>query len=246
MNDPVSRPNCIAIIPARGGSERVPGKNIRLFGGKPLISYSIDAARDSGLFQRVVVSTDNDEIAQIAKKHGAEVPFMRPADLADDYTPVSEATADALGRLDPEGTNYEYVAQLMANCPLRDADDVLESFERFRNSAANAQISVVDFGWTNPWWAMQMSESGELLPVFDDQLKARSQDLPPVYAPTGAIWWARVEVLLQERTFHVQGRTGLPLKWHHALDIDTEDDWEVGEFLLRYLDRATSVTEACR
>jgi N-acylneuraminate cytidylyltransferase len=224
----------IAIIPARGGSKRVPRKNIRPFGGKPLIAHTIEAARNSGLFARVVVSTDSEEVARIAREQGAEVPFVRSAHLADDITPVSEVTADALDRLDPEGNRFTFVAQLMANCPLRDADDLRESFDHFRHSGADVQISVVSFAGTNPWWAMRMTGDGRLHPVFEEQLKVRSQDLPPLYAPTGATWWARVDVVRRERTFHVRDRTGYALTWDHALDIDTEEDWQMGEFLLRY------------
>ena len=108
----------IAIIPARGGSKRVPGKNIRPLAGKPLIAYTIEAALTCGLFHRVVVSTDSEEIAAVARVHGAETPFLRSAGISDDVTPISAATADALERLDPAGVLYSAVAQLMANCPL--------------------------------------------------------------------------------------------------------------------------------
>src|SRR6185503_14067921 len=114
--DPVNsmRLEVIAIIPARGGSKRVPGKNIRPLAGKPLIAYTIEAALGSGLFHRVVVSTDSEEIAAVSRISGAEIPFLRSAEISDDVTPISAATADALERLDPDGTQYRFVAQLMA------------------------------------------------------------------------------------------------------------------------------------
>ena len=108
----------IAIIPARGGSKRIPGKNVRELAGRPMIAYTIEAACASGLFERVVVSTDSQEIAEIAERYGAESPFLRDAGLADDVTPVSLATLDALQRLDPDGGQYDTLAQLMPNCPV--------------------------------------------------------------------------------------------------------------------------------
>src|ERR1700679_3365321 len=120
----------IAIIPARGGSKRIPGKNIKSLAGKPIIAYTIDAACESGLFERVVVSTDSNEIAEIARRYGAETPFLRENDLADDFTPVSSVTVDALLRLDPDNTKFESVAQLMPNCPLRTVEDVTSSHEQ--------------------------------------------------------------------------------------------------------------------
>jgi pseudaminic acid cytidylyltransferase len=224
--------NTIAVIPARAGSKRIPHKNIRPFGGKPLIAYTIEAAKGCGLFERVVVSTDSEAIAEIARHCGAEAPFLRSAQLADDHTPASEVTVDALERLDPDGHRFAYVAQLMATCPLRDADDVRASFDHFQQLGADAQISLVGFGWTNPWWSVRLDDDGKMHTIFQDQLKVRSQDLPSLYALSGAIWWARTEVVRLERTFHVPGRVGHTLAWSHALDIDTDEDWQLGELLL--------------
>ena len=181
----------IAIIPARGGSKRIPGKNIRPLAGKPIIAYTIAAACESDLFDRVVVSTDSPEIAEVARQFGAEVPFLRDENLADDFTPVSSATADALLRLDPEGDKFHSVAQLMPCCPLRTASDVRESYGQFEKTSTESQISVVRYGWQNPWWAMRQNERHELEPLFKEQMTARSQDLPKIFCPTGAIWWAR-------------------------------------------------------
>ncbi len=139
--------------------QRVPGKNIRPLAGKPLIAYTIEAALESKLFHRVVVSTDSEDIAAVARTNGAEVPFLRSAEISDDVTPISAATADALERLDPDGTQYQFVAQLMANCPLRTAEDVVSSHKQFSETAADTQISVVRYGWQNPWWAMRRDAS---------------------------------------------------------------------------------------
>jgi pseudaminic acid cytidylyltransferase len=223
----------IAIIPARGGSKRIPGKNIRDLAGRPMIAYTIQAACASGLFERVVVSTDSQEIAKMAERHGAEAPFLRDAALADDVTPVSLATLDALQRLDPDGERYDTVAQLMPNCPLRSAEDVQQSHAQFRDSDSPSQISIVRYGWQNPWWAMRRNEEFELEPLFRDEMKQRSQDLPELFCPTGAIWWASAEVLRREKTFHLEGRTGWELPWQRGIDIDTPEDWAMVEVLLK-------------
>ena len=221
----------LAVIPARGGSKRVPDKNIRLLGGRPALAYSIDAAVRSGRFDRVMVTTDCQKIADVARRCGAEVPFMRDESLADDLTPVSLATLDVLQRVDPDGREFGLVAQLMPNCPLRTAEDVEASFAQFERTGARSQISVTRFGWQNPWWAMQRDAAGRLSPLFPEQVTQRSQDLPNLFCPTGAIWWIRAPVLRAERTYHVPDRTGWEIAWERAVDIDTEADWRVAEYL---------------
>lgn len=225
---PVAR--CVAVIPARGGSRRLPYKNIRAFRGRPAIAWTVDAALDSGVFDRVVVTTDSAVIAQIARECGADVPFLRDAGLAGDSVPVSLATLDALQRIDPGG-EARFVAQLMPNCPLRTADDVRASYRAFRASGSDVQLSVVRFGWVNPWWACRREDGGRLDPVFERAVTARGQDLAELVCPTGAIWWARAEALRRAGTFHVAGRTGWEIRWDHGVDIDTAEDWWLAERL---------------
>jgi CMP-N-acetylneuraminic acid synthetase len=223
----------IAIIPARGGSKRVPGKNIRPLAGKPLIAYTIEAALESKLFHRVVVSTDSEEIAAVARTNGAEIPFLRSPEISDDVTPISAATADALERLDPDGTHYQFVAQLMANCPLRTAEDLVSSYKQFSETATDTQISVVRYGWQNPWWAMKRDASSFALdPLFLHEMSARSQDLPELFCPTGAIWWGKTRVIRDQKTFHIPGRSGWEIDWRHGVDIDTPEDMAFAELLL--------------
>jgi pseudaminic acid cytidylyltransferase len=222
----------LAVIPARGGSKRIPRKNIKLLHGKPMIAYTIEAALQSDVFEKVIVSTDDAEIAEIAKHYGAEVPFVREATLSDDHTPASLVTLDALNRLDPDSNVYTYVSQLMPNCPLRDAADIQKSFEQLTTNHADTQLSVNRFGWLNPWWAFKMAKEKTLEPLFPEAFKIRSQDLPTLYALTGALWWAKADILRKEKTFHTINRTGFELSWQHALDIDDEDDWKMAEVLL--------------
>ena len=223
---------CLAVIPARGGSKRVPGKNLRPLLGKPLIAYTIEAALRSGVFERVIVTTDSEEIAELARHHGAEAPFLRDASLSDDFVPVSAATIDALERLDPRKILYEFVCQLMPNCPLRTEADIVNSLEQFLATGATSQLSVVRYGWQNPWWAMRRDDAFALEPLFADRITERSQDLPELFCPTGAVWWAKANVLRSEKTYHVAGRTGWEMPWERGIDIDTEADWIMTEVLL--------------
>ena len=158
--------------------------------------------------------------------------------LADDHTPASLVTLDALEKLDPDGTKYKYISQLMPNCPLRDSSDIQKSFEQFRNKNADTQLSINRFGWLNPWWAFKMAKNNDstrqnaLEPLFPEAFKTRSQDLDTLYALTGALWWAKTDVLRKEKTFHATTRTGFELSWQHALDIDDEEDWKMAEVLM--------------
>jgi pseudaminic acid cytidylyltransferase len=222
----------IAVIPARGGSKRVPNKNIRHMCGKPIIAYTIEAALQSKIFSSVIVSTDSQEIADISQEYGAEVPFIRSKDLSDDYTPVSLVTLDIIDTLNKNGENFQYVAQLLPNCPLRDSDDITNSYSHFIESKSESQISVTRYGWLNPWWAMTKNENQILSPIFHEQMKKRSQDLPDLFCPTGAVWWIRTETLRREKTFHCENRTGWEIPWDHAVDIDTEDDWNMAEVIM--------------
>lgn len=221
----------IAVIPARGGSKRVPGKNIRSLAGKPAILYTIDAALESKLFERVIVSTDDSKTTEIAKSAGAEVPFVRDAALSDDFTPVSRVTLDALEKVDSQG-RYSAVCQIMPNCPLRNADDIRASYEHFTADKSTPQISVTAFGWLNPLWAVKMDERSRIEHLMPDFVEKRSQDLPRVFCPTGAVWWADCNVLKESGTFHVPGKRGWEIPWQRAIDIDSEADWLMAETLL--------------
>lgn len=177
----MSTGGALAVIPARGGSRRVPRKNIREMHGRPLLAYSVEAALRSGLFARVVVSTDDAEIAAVARALGADVPFLRPPALADDMTPVSRATIDVVDRLGGAGEMYLEVCQLMPNCPLRTADDVVASHRQFTDRPAEAQISVARYGWQSPWWAMRRAV--RWTPSFRMRCDSAARTFPSSSAP---------------------------------------------------------------
>lgn len=230
----VKREN-IAIIPARGGSKRIPKKNIIDFFGKPLIAWTIEAAVNANIFNRIIVSTDHEEIASVSKAFGAEVPFLRNK-FEDDYSPVSLATIAALKQsMTYFNEEYENVIQLMANCPLRSSNDIVSAYEYYIRGGRKSQISCFKFGWMNPWWAVKLDDESIPHRIFKDTHQKRSQDLSDLYCPTGAIWIAKCKELLKENTFYGSGHRFYPLPWISAVDIDDEDDFELAEaaYLLR-------------
>lgn len=214
----------IAIIPARGGSKRIPKKNIIEFEGKPMIAWTIEAALASGLFSKVLVSTDCEEIAEISKEFGAEVPFLRDGN-SDDFTDVSEATYGAL--VQAEGywnTTFDTVTQLMANCPLRTSGEIQEFYREFLSREIDCMLSCFKFGWMNPWWAFRMDEQNKHSFLFDSAIKRRSQDLDDLFCPTGSIWIIKAESMKMTRSFHIDSQQFCEIDWVSAVDIDDEDD----------------------
>ena len=217
----------IAIIPARGGSKRIPDKNVIDFCGKPMIAWTIRAALESKLFDKVLVSTDSSHIAKVAIALGAEVPFLRET-ASDDFSPISTATLAALLQAEDHwGTKYKNVVQLMANCPLRTSKDIIDAFQKFIVSAHDFQISAFEFGWMNPWWAAKLLPDGRPEPMFREALSKRSQDLESLYCPTGAIWIADADSLRNQKTFYGVGHAYHPMSVRSAIDIDDFTDLEM-------------------
>jgi CMP-N-acetylneuraminic acid synthetase len=219
----------IAIILARGGSKRLPRKNLLDFHGKPMLAWSVEAALSSGQYQRVLVSTDDEEIARVGRAFGAQVPFLRNA-AADDVATSSQATLVALKQAEQFwGEEYDAVSQLMANCPMRSSDDIRDAVSNFDEQCAESQLSCFGFGWMNPWWAIRLGEGGQPRPIFPDALTARSQDMPQLYCPSGALWIARTSILKREGTFYTPQHTLHPMHWVSAMDIDDAEDLEMAK-----------------
>lgn len=220
---------CLAVIPARGGSKRIPKKNLMDFMGKPLISWTIQAALEADIFDRIVVSTDSKEILDVAHKMGVETPFLRE-NYTDDYSPVSKASITAINQI-KQLLNEEYknVVQLMPNCPLRKAIHIKESYQYFINNNNLFQISCFKYGWMNPWWAVKLDKN--LLPdrLFPETFKKRSQDLEALYCPSGAIWIAHVRDLMNADTFYGDSHVFYPIDWKAAIDIDNMNDYEMAK-----------------
>ena len=219
----------IAIIPARGGSKRIPRKNIIDFDGRPMIAWTVQAALDSGCFDEVLVSTDSEEIAHAGSAAGAAVPFLR-TEHVDDFVPVSQATISALKQAETHWqTRFDEVVQLMPNCPLRGAGHIRGAVEHFTRQGGGHLISCFRFGWMNPWWAVRLNEGMAPTPIFPDASSQRSQDLPPLYCPTGAIWIAERDGLLSAGSFYAPGHRFFPMDWEAAVDIDDMDDMRMAQ-----------------
>ncbi|MDT0686573.1 acylneuraminate cytidylyltransferase family protein [Autumnicola psychrophila] len=219
----------VAIIPARGGSKRIPKKNIIDFNGKPLIAWTIEAAKKSGLFEKIIVSTDSEEIAEVAREYGAEVPFLRDT-AADDHSPVSEATLRTILQLEETGETYDEVVQLFAVCPLRDDVDIVNSYTYFREKEVPFVLSCYKYVWMNPWWAVTLNEKNEPNWILKDTRK-RSQDLPDLFSPTGAIWIANIEALKRDKTFYGKDHIFWEMDWKKAVDVDNYEDLELATAL---------------
>ena len=221
----------IAIIPARGGSKRLTKKNIIDFMGKPMISWSINAALDSKIFDSVLVSTDCKETAEIAQKYGADVPFLRK-EYNDDYSTVSQATKSTLNQLQKyNGNNCKTVVQLMANCPLRSSKNIIDQVKQFEESKENfSLLSGFNYGMFNPWWAHYKNKKGsfeKLFKNYDDSV--RSQDFPNLICPSGATWISDVKKLNESNTFYSDGYSFFKLSWLSAVDIDDKTDLELAK-----------------
>lgn len=210
-------------------------KNIINFHGKPLIAWTIQAAQQAEIFDKIIVSTDCEEIAQIAQKFGAEIPFMR-SNHSDDHSPISLVITDALEQMKKLYQHeFETVVQLMPNCPLRNAQDIKNAYTNFVETRAKVQISCFSFGWMNPWWAFKLAPDQSSDPIFPDALKKRSQDLEKLYCPTGAIWIANTKELLKHKTFYTQDTKFYPIDWKSAVDIDNYEDLEMASAVFTLL-----------
>lgn len=220
----------VAIIPARGGSKRIPRKNIIDFCGKPMIAWTIEAAKQSKLFEDIIVSTDCQEIANVAIKYGALVPVLRKS-ASDDISPVSEATIHTLNELENLGLKYDVVIQLFAVCPLRNSNDIIEAYNFFVKKNAEFLISCFKYVGMNPWWAVEIEDGFKPKKIFNDTLNKRSQDLPTLFCPTGAVWIANIQNLKKENTFYGKNHIFWEMNWKRALDIDSQDDIELGKKL---------------
>lgn len=221
----------LAIIPARGGSKRLPGKNIMDFQGKPMIAWTIEAALETNLFDAVLVSTDDNEIAEVSIHYGAIVPFLRE-EYADDYSTVSQATCAALYQMERySGREYQTIVQLMANCPLRSANSIRYQYDAFEKSnERNSLLSGIKYGMFNPWWAHKKNETGNYERIFEAMsANKRSQDLPELICPTGATWISSRKNLEAFNSFYSKGYNFFELDWKEGVDIDDQADLDLAK-----------------
>lgn len=224
----------IAIIPARGGSKRIPHKNIRSFCGQPMLAYAIQAAQAAECFNHIVVSTDDEEIAEIARQLGAEVPFMRPATLADDHTGTTPVVIDAIKRLEMLGLQSQHYCCIYATVPLILAGDLSAAYQRLLTSQAPFVYTVAEFGFPIQR-AVRMDEQGRVTPLWPEQMATRSQDLESTYQDAGQFYWGSRAAWLDGISPGGGEGIGHILPRYRVVDIDTPEDWHLAELLYRVL-----------
>ena len=220
----------VAIIPARGGSKRIPGKNIRLFCGRPIIAYAIEAARRSGLFARILVSTDSDEIACIARAHGAETPFVRPAALADDVTTTAAVLAHALGALGAAAPAH--ACCLYATAAFVTPEDLSAGFELLRARPFSTVIGVTSFP-APIFRALRRTDNGQVKMIWPEHRDTRSNDLPEALHDAGQFYWVCVDDFLDQPVLFGERTGAVRLPRRRVYDIDTVEDWEWAEAAYR-------------
>jgi len=219
--------NSVAIIPARGGSKRIPRKNLLAFDGMPMIVRSIRTALDSGLFEQVVVSTDDAEIAELALAHGAQVPFLRPAELADDFTGTAAVIVHALQQLPA----FDYACCVYATAPLLQGRFLREGFDLLQQHPDKAfAFSVCSFGFPVQR-ALTLDGQGALTALYPEFRNTRSQDLPDAFQDAGQFYWGRSEAWLRGEVLYSSASLPVILPRHLVQDIDTLEDWKRAEYL---------------
>lgn len=217
----------IAIITARGGSKRIPGKNIKDFLGKPILTYSIEAALQSGVFDEVMVSTDDEEIARIAKEAGANVPFYRSAETSNDFATTNDVLFEVFDEYEKRGKTFDMACCIYPTAPFVTAAKLKEAVETLENSDADTLIPVVQFSYP-PQRALIVKE-GKLVFEYPEYLDARSQDLEPHYHDVGQFYVFRIERFKKNKRLMVGDVLPLVVSEMEVQDIDNQTDWEIAE-----------------
>lgn len=222
----------IALIPARGGSKRIPKKNIRDFLGKPIIAYSIEAAIKSKCFDRIIVSTDCDEIREVAIKYGAEVPFLRPADISNDHATTNDVIKHALNWAAENSYPIDYLCCLYATAPFIRVADIIHGFEKICQATSDSYaLTVTSFPFPIQ---RAIKISNDRLEMFEpEHLLTRSQDLEEAYHDAGQFYWGKPELFLNDVPFFSNVSIPVILPRHIVQDIDTEEDWLRAELLYK-------------
>jgi N-acylneuraminate cytidylyltransferase len=235
----MTRKNAIAIIPARGGSKRIPKKNIKKFFGKPLIAYSIEVALASNLFEKVVVTTDDENIAKTAEEYGAVVPFLRPKKLSDDFTGTGEVVEHTVQFLESQGERYDYICTIYATAPLLQTKYLIQGFEQLKNSDAKLCFSATSMPFPIQR-TFKLDQNGRCEMFTPEHFMTRSQDLEEAYQDAGQFYWENRNIDSNEILF---GKDSIPiiLPRHLVQDIDTLEDWKRAEFMYQALKQSGEI-----
>lgn len=225
----------VAIIPARGGSKRIPGKNLKSFCGKPMIAWAIGYALESKIFDRVIVSTDDERIAEVARAAGAETPFVRPAELADDLTPTVPVIAHAVEACQAMGWDIEYACCIYPCVPFLRISDLVDAFALMRESDAPFAYPVTDYAHPIQR-AMRRLSTGHMQLFEPEHELTRTQDLERSYHDTGQFYWGKVGAWKAHMKMHTAG-VGMVVPNWRIVDVDSADDWKRAELLYEVLKR---------
>lgn len=225
----------VAIIPARGGSKRIPRKNIKVFAGKPIIGYSIEAANESGLFDRVIVSTDDEEIASIAENFGAEIPFIRPVELSDDFTGTNAVVKHCLQWLSKHDCQFDYACCIYATAPFVQVNYIRLGFKHLIESGKSFTFSVASYPFPIQR-AIRINKDGFVEAVYPENISKRSQDLEEIYHDAGQFYWGKVDAFLNNILTYSTESIPIVLPRHLVQDIDTLEDWHRAELMFRALE----------
>lgn len=223
-----------AIITARGGSKRVPKKNIRNFCGKPIIAYSIEAALESNLFEEVMVSTDSDEIVKIAREYGALVPFMRSEKTSNDYADTTDVLHEVIEKYRERGVLFEEFCCIYPTAPFITPEKLRDSYKLLQEDDVYNVIPMISFSFP-PQRGMKLKADGFIEPVDLDGINARSQDLPAVYHDCGQFYWMKTEKYLENDNILNNHTRPYFVPELEVQDIDNESDWELAEIKYKYM-----------
>ncbi|MDE1462288.1 pseudaminic acid cytidylyltransferase [Spartinivicinus poritis] len=219
----------IAIIPARGGSKRIKNKNIKIFCGKPIIAYSIEAAQVSNCFEKVIVSTDSEEIANVARAAGAEIPFARPEYISDDYADTISVIKHAVEFYKEKNQFFDNVCCIYATAPFVTGEIIYKGLINLKNSNSDYAITVTDFSFPIQR-AIKITEQGRIKMIQPDHYQTRSQDLIKTYHDAGQLYWGKSDAFLEKKPIFSESTVPIILPRNQVQDIDTEDDWVEAEF----------------
>lgn len=220
----------LCIIPARGGSKRIPRKNVKPFLGKPMLAYSIEAAKNTGLFDEIMVSTDDSEIAKVACQYGAKIPFMRSVETASDFATTADVLKEVLNNYKKQGRGFDNFCCFYATAPLVQSKDVVTAFERLQQSDFTCVYPVVQFSYPI-WRCLDLAEDGTMTRHWPEYENSRSQDLPKEYHDTGTFYWYKTKEWLEG----IINVGGIEVSETTIQDIDTETDWKLAEMKYKLL-----------
>lgn len=231
----------LAVIPARGGSKRIPRKNIKLFVGKPMIAWSIEAAIQSGCFDRIIVSTDDAEIADVARAHGAEVPFVRPPELSDDHTGTIPVIAHAIQWQNDSSPAATQVCCIYATAPFVLAEDLQRGLKLLNSSGTDYAFSVTSYAFPIQR-AIRITTDQRVEMFQPEKFNSRSQDLEEAWHDAGQFYWGHAAAWLARKPIFSHKATTIRLPRHRVQDIDTFEDWERAEWLFKAMQTSTHTT----